>query len=144
MKKHVLLFALLFPAVLMQAQLQQIIHQSFALDEMNEVNLNLYGEYEIEMWPGSEILTETKIKLTNAKNSILKYLIENKRYAVKLDTIGERVVTLLSSDQERRAIKTSKGTCVEEISIRIFMPDFFEKKAEKNWVRSKPLVTKED
>ena len=144
MKKHVLLFALLFPAVLMQAQLQQIIHQSFALDEMNEVNLNLYGEYEIEMWPGSEILTETKIKLTNAKNSILKYLIENKRYAVKLDTIDERIVTLLSSDQERRAVKTSKGTCVEEISIRIFMPDFFEKKTEKNWVRSKPLVTKED
>jgi hypothetical protein len=144
MKKHVLLFALLFPAVLMQAQLQQIIHQSFALDEMNEINLDLYGEYEIEMWPGSEILTETKIKLTNAKNSILKYLIENKRYAVKLDTIDERIVTLLSSDQERRAIKTSKGTCVEEISIRIFMPDFFEKKTEKNWVRSKPLVTKED
>lgn len=144
MKKHVLFFALLFPAVLMQAQLQQIIHQSFALDEMNEINLDLYGEYEIEMWPGSEILTETKIKLTNAKNSILKYLIENKRYAVKLDTIDERIVTLLSSDQERRAIKTSKGTCVEEISIRIFMPDFFEKKTEKNWVRSKPLVTKED
>ena len=144
MKKHLLLFALLFPAVLLQAQLQQIIHQSFALDEMNEVNLDLYGEYEIEVWPGSEILTETKIMLTNAKNSILKYLIENKRYAVKLDTIDERIVTLLSSDQERRAVKTSKGTCVEEISIRIFMPDFFEKKTEKNWVRSKPLVTKED
>lgn len=144
MKKHILLFVLLFPAVLMQAQLQQIIHQSFAVDEMNEINLDLYGEYEIEMWPGSEVLTETKIKLTNAKNSILKYLIENKRYAVKLDTIDERIVTLLSSDPERREIKTSKGICVEEISIRIFMPDFFEKKTEKNWVRSKPLVTKED
>ncbi len=144
MKKYILLFALLCQVALMQAQLQQIIHQSFALDEMNEVNLDLYGEYEIEVWPGSEILTETKIKLTNAKNSVLKYLIENKRYAVKLDTISERVVTLSSADKKRREIKTSKGTCVEEISIRIFIPDFFEKKTEKNWARTKPLTTKED
>lgn len=144
MKKYVLLFALLCQAALMQAQLQQIIHQSFAVDEMNEVNLDIYGDYEIEVWPGSEILTETKIKLTNAKNSVLKYLIENKRYAVKLDTMSAQVVTLSSADKERRAIKTSKGTCVEEISIRIFMPDFFEKKVEKNWARTKPLTKKED
>ncbi len=142
MKRHILLFGLLLSGLGLLAQPKQIIHQSFAVDEMNEVRLDLNGKYEIEMWPGSEILAETKIELTNATNSIMRYLIDNKRYAIGLDTVGERSVTLLSIDKEKRAIKTSKGELVEEISIRIFMPDFFEKKGEQFWARSKPLVTK--
>lgn len=124
------------------AQPKQIIHQSFPLDEMNEVRLELNTEYEVEMWPGSEILAETKIELTNATNSIMRYLIDNKRYAIGLDTIGERQIKLVSIDKEKREIKTSKGKLGEKIILRIFMPDFFEKKEEQLWVRTKPLVTK--
>lgn len=142
MKRHILIFACLLFGLGLIAQPKQIIHQSFAVDEMNNVQLDLNSEYEIEMWPGSEILVETKIELTNATNSIMRYLIENKRYAIGLDTVGERSVTLMSIDKEKREIETSKGKLKEEIIIRIFMPDFFEKKQEQLWVRSKPLVTK--
>ena len=142
MKRHILIFACLLFGLGLIAQPKQIIHQSFAVDEMNNVQLDLNSEYEIEMWPGSEILVETKIELTNATNSIMRYLIENKRYAIGLDKVGERSVTLMSIDKEKREIETSKGKLKEEIIIRIFMPDFFEKKQEQLWVRSKPLVTK--
>ncbi len=142
MKRHILIFGLLLLGLGLIAQPKQIIHQSFAVDEMNKVQLDLNSDYEIEMWPGSEILVETKIQLTNATNSIMRYLIDNKRYAIGLDTVGERSVKLLSIDKEKREIKTSKGKLKEEIIIRIFMPDFFEKKQEQFWVRSKPLVTK--
>ncbi|MBX2874550.1 MAG: hypothetical protein KTR30_20680 [Saprospiraceae bacterium] len=142
MKRYILLFGLLLFGLGLIAQPKQIIHQSFSVDEMNNVQLDLNSEYEIEMWPGSEILVETKIQLTNATNSIMRYLIDNKRYAIGLDTVGERSVTLLSIDKEKREIETSKGKLEEEIIVRIFMPDFFEKKQEQLWVRSKPLVTK--
>lgn len=142
MKGYILILLSLFLGLSLLAQPKQIIHQSFPLDEMNEVWLELNSAYEIEMWPGSEILAETKIELTNATNSIMRYLIDNKRYAIGLDTVGERQIKLVSIVKEKREIKTSKGKLGEKITVRIFMPDFFEKKGEQLWVRSKPFVTK--
>ena len=96
MKGYILILVSLCLSLSLLAQPKQIIHQSFPLDEMNEVWLELNSEYEVEMWPGSEILAETKIELTNATNSIMRYLIDNKRYAIGLDTVGERQIKLVS------------------------------------------------
>lgn len=144
MKKNILFIYLALQSIALHGQLQQIIHQSFAVDEMNQISLDIFGEYSVEVWPGSEVLTETTVKLTNASNSILKYLIESKRYAIQLDTLEERSVSLVSVDKKRLNIKTSKGISKEEINIRIFVPDFFEKKNEQLWTRINPIQRAKD
>ena len=144
MKKNILFIYLVLQSITLHGQLQQIIHQTFTVDEMNQINLDIFGKYSVEIWPGSEVLTETTVKLTNASHSILTYLIENKRYAIQLDTLEERSVALVSIDKKRLGIKTSKGESKEEIAIRIFVPDFFEKKNEQLWTRINPIQRAKD
>ena len=121
-----------------QAQIQKVLHQTFDLDSIDVITFDLYGEYEVETWAGSKVLSETTIKLYQASPSVLKFFIEVGRYEIE----GHRNVTSLilsSKDKERKAIKTSKGEVTEIVELKLFLPDTFAKTGEWSWRRVEPL-----
>lgn len=130
-------FSLPFSAL---GQLQKILHQTFEVDSFAVIQLDVYGEYQVELWAGNNIMTETSIKLYQASEGILNHLVEAKRYDLETEKEGQ-LIKLFSVDKERPPIKTHKGECSEVINLRIFVPDSFGKTAEHSW--SRPLETVE-
>lgn len=120
------------------AQLQRILHQSFELDSVNGIELDIYGDFVTRSWAGNAVLTETQVKLYGATQGILDFAIEQGRYEIEAVSAGQTVV-LASRDKVRPAISTSKGQSYEEILTTIYIPDQFEPASEGRWMRKEPL-----
>jgi hypothetical protein len=119
------------------AQLSKVIHQTFEIDSVDKITVNLVGEFELEKWAGNEILTETKIEIYDATAGIFKYFIEEKgRYDIVAEIDGMSA-SLFSNDSERRTIKNKETDkeCYEFIKVRIFVPDDFNIDDPVNLVR---------
>lgn len=112
---------------LADAQLTKVLHQTFEVDSVEKITINLYGEYEIEKWAGNNILTETTIEIYDTTPGIFKYFIEEKgRYNIVAE-INNMSASLFSNDSERRTIKNkiTDKECYEFVKVKIFVPDEF-------------------
>lgn len=118
-------------------QLQKVFHQTIALEDISDVQMDLYGDYTVEAWAGDNILIETNVKLYQASDAILNFFIEQGRYAIESDTSNATTLRLFSKDKERRTIKTRNGECFEVVENRIYLPDDFTKSGDHGWVRTK-------
>jgi len=137
MKKLIpLLMSFLFFALNAEAQLQKILHQSFDIEEVNSISLDLYGEYEIEKWAGNTILTETHIQLYDATPSILRFFVEQGRYQIEGSASNETSFSMVSKDKVRKSLKTKEGECYEFIKVRILVPEDFTINDQKSLVRN--------
>ncbi len=116
------------------AQLSQVIHQTFDIDEAASVSIDLVGEYEIEKWAGNTIMTETSIQIYDATPSILKYFVRTGRYEI-LGKDNDSSYNLSAKDTERKTIKTKRGECYEFVKIRVFVPEDFDIDNPKQLVR---------
>ncbi len=117
------------------AQVQQITHQTFELsDSITVVELDIYGAYQVEPWPGNAILLETQVRLYNASQNILDHLLKIGRYELEEQVQGS-LLLLISKDKERPAIKTSKGECFEEVEQLLYLPEEFVPEGENRWQR---------
>ena len=125
--KHILattFVALLF-CISAYAQVEETIHQTFELDDVKAVKLEIPGEYEIIPWASSSILTETHVKLYQASPAILKHFVEEaKRYSFKLE-LNEGTAILKAEDMEREPIKIRGITLTEVVIQKIYLPDNF-------------------
>lgn len=135
MSKLIPLAMLMLFALTAEAQLQKILHQSFELDEIENITLDLHGEYEIEVWEGNTILTETSVQLYDANPNILKFLVKNGRYEIESNGDGG-TINLISKDKTRRAIKTKEGECFEFVNLKIFIPEDFNIVSNKSLQRT--------
>ena len=135
MKSTLTTLILIFAFFNVEAQLEKVLHQTFEIGEVENINLDFYGEYKIEPWAGNTVMTETQIRLTDASPAILKHFVEKaKRYDVVLD-LDETTASFSSHDKERRTIESKYGQCYEEINMRIFVPDSYDIVNEKSLVR---------
>jgi len=119
-------------------QLQRILHQSFAVDSANQIELDLYGDFVTRTWSGNAVLAETQIKIYGATRGILDFAIDQGRYKIEADRQSGRVL-LRSSDMVRPVISTPKGQSYEEIVTTIYIPDQFQLVDERRWARKTPL-----
>ena len=126
-----LLFVCHMVSIQAHAQLQTIIHSTFPIDTAETVTLQLYGAYEVEPWPGNNILTETKIKLFDGSKSLLNFFLEGGRYDIEY-TLEDKTITMISKDDKRLPV----GESSEEVNLRVFMPDTFAKLGPGIWVKS--------
>ncbi len=114
------------------AQLEKVIYQTFEIENVEKINLDFVEDYtvEVQLWAGNNIMTETQIHLYGASPAILKHFVEKeKRYEVVLDN-QNGIVNLFNFDKERNAIRTKHGECIEQVKLRIFVPDSFEALSE--------------
>ncbi|KAA3622939.1 MAG: hypothetical protein DWQ02_25350 [Bacteroidetes bacterium] len=116
---------LLFTPFFLLAQLQKSFHQVYEVsDSVQTLELRLYGEFEHKAWAGNTIMLQTKVTLYDANNSILKFFMENGRYEVTSEQIGN-ILYLTATDQERRIIKSDGVECYEVVEQKIYIPDSF-------------------
>ena len=133
MNKFPLLFVIsLIFAVPSFAQFEKIIHQSFETYEIENLEINVNGEYEVESWAGNVILTETKVQLYDASPSIFNFYLEKERYNLTSNQTDANV-TITSVDMVRKPIRTKKGECYEFVKIRVFIPEDYVKVGEHKW-----------
>jgi len=126
MKNTLLILSLLLISISAKAQLKKTVHQTFEVGEARNINLDVFGEYEIEAWPGNTIMSETKIELYDASPHILKFFMEEKeRYKLRLDGEGEESISLVSIDQERRSIQYKGNECFEQVKVKLYVPEEF-------------------
>ena len=124
MSKYFTFFLMVTP-FLLNAQLQKSFHQVYELsDSVQTLELRLFGDYEHKAWAGNTIMLQTKVVLYDANSSILKFFMDNGRYDVTADQIGE-VLYLTAKDQERRVIKSEGVECYELIEQKIYIPEDF-------------------
>lgn len=137
MKKAILFILFLSFSVLTNGQIKKIIHQVFKLDTVSVIKVGLWEQsdtyiWEVEEWPSRNIMIETNISLNQASSAILNFMIEAKRYDLKIREEGDNFF-LENELEERMEIKTAEGVSTEEIRLRIFMPDIYEKVDDTTW-----------
>ncbi len=126
MKYTLLLFSFLFLSISANAQLRKTVHQTFEVGDARNINLDVFGDYEVESWPGNTIMSETKIELYDASPHILKFFLEEKeRYKLTLNGEGEESISLVSNDKERRGIQYKGKECFEAVKLKLYIPEDF-------------------
>lgn len=136
MRLFVVAFLFTCFSVTVQAQVKKTLHQSFEIEGLDNINLDLIGEYEIVEWAGNSVLVETSVELYSASRDIYKFFKDQGRYDVKADTLTN-AIHLASVDKERKPIKTKRGECFEIVRVRILVPEDF------NVIDQNTLVRKE-
>lgn len=136
MKYRVITMLLLFCWTgTLSAQLKHTQHQTFQMDSINTVRINLVDPFTVETWAGNQVMTETQVQLYQASESVLKFFLKNERYTIVPDSTTTDALALHSKDTERKKIKTKFGECEERITVRIFVPKNFEQQGEQVWAR---------
>lgn len=108
------------------AQLEKTIHQTFNVTDAKNIMINLPVDYELKSWPGDVVLVETNIKLEQATSAVMNFVVENGRYQMALDDKNGGNFALIYKKATRERLKTKGGECIETITTRIFVPDFFD------------------
>lgn len=116
-----------FLATLSFGQIEKTFHQTFETKDVQNIQLEMFGEYELVPWAGSNVLVETSIQLYNSNESILKHFIEKEnRYVVDADTTVAGTLKLYSHDMKRMALRSKGGVAsTEYVVTRIFIPEIY-------------------
>ena len=125
---------LCFAVESINAQLTRTFHHSFEIDSIDNMALNLEGEYEISFWAGNTVLTETNVELYDASPNIFKHFIKVGRYNLEFAENGKNGV-VKHTQLNRKPIYTKEGQCWEVVKLKIFVPDSFEKSGEHVYAR---------
>lgn len=120
----VAILALFCYPYLATAQMERTVYQSFEIDSAETITLDIVGDYEINVWAGNSILTETNIQIWKASPHLLDYFIEEGRYEI-VAAKTPAAATLSSKNPTRRPIKTKTDECTEIVTLKIFVPDNF-------------------
>lgn len=152
-KLVILLLFNLCVGVQSHAQYRKVIHQTFEIDSIDQVILDLVGDLQIDTWPGNIIMTETTINIFDASSGLIDHMMKAGRY----ESISERpnesmILTISSKDKDRKSIKVRRRvngklverTVYELVDVRIFIPEDFAFMNEEHthWER-KPEIEDE-
>ena len=132
-----LIGGMLFSSLTAWSQWREILHHTFEVDSVKEVSLDIFGDYEAIPWAGNTILAESKVKIDCGNKNILTFLIEEGRY----DLVGKPQngqLLIESKDKERNPMRRNDKDCNERVTVRIFIPDDFEKNGEHGWINPDP------
>ena len=107
-------------------QFSKTVHHTFEADDARVIAIELAGSVSVEPWAGNTVLVQTDIRLYNASKGIFTYFVEQVgRYEVLSSLTGE-TLNIVSKDPERDVILSKSGEVVEEIIVKVLVPDDFE------------------
>ena len=132
MRRLIFLFLFSSFAISSFGQLKKVLHQTFELDSVTNLVANVYDEYEVVMWAGNNVMSETTVELYSGSKGVLKHFIEAGRYQINLNRQGDRAV-LVSQDSVRNPIRTSQGECSEIVQLKLFIPEHFQEAGQESW-----------
>lgn len=123
--KHILSTTLvvLLSVQFAHSQIEQTIHQTFEMDEVSSLRIEIPGEYQIIPWASTSILTETHVQLFQTSPAILKHFVEKaKRYDLTLE-YKEGTAILKAVDMKREPIKIRDVKLREVVVQKIYLPE---------------------
>ncbi len=132
------IFSLLF-CFTSQAQIKKVLHKTYEIDSAQTITFDFVGEYVIEKWAGSTVLTETSVELYDANINIYRHFLKDGRYDIDLDLTGE-IANFISHDKIRPDIKTAKGQCWEIIKLKVYIPQEFTIVDQTRMTKSAPTA----
>lgn len=109
-------------------------HETFALDSVQVVELQLFDEYETVPWAGNQLMIQTTVDLYGCRQHILDFFHEQERYAVRDSLVGDQL-TVASVDTQRKMVLVQGKECYERITIRVFLPEAFAEEAPHRYRR---------
>ena len=114
-----------------------IFHKTVDVEDVNRISFDVYPKDQVEFrtWPGDDILIETSVQIRNVKQDILDFYLRQKRYVLKPTVTGDEM-QLVSYDKNRRVVKGTEGSALEEVSIVVYLPEEFSATGERLYVRS--------
>ncbi len=119
------IFAVLLASTGLFGQIERSFYQSYEVDSVQRINLNLPEDFELYEWAGNTILVETHIQLFDATPTLLDFFVKQKRYEMAVTKTPE-AIELAPFLADRKPIRTSRGECTEVVSVKVFVPDTFE------------------
>ena len=114
-----------------------IFHKTVDVEDVNRISFDVYPKDQVEFrtWPGDDILIETSVQIRNVKQDILDFYLRQKRYVLKPTVTGDEM-QLVSYDKNRRVVKGTEGSALEEVSLVVYLPEEFSATGERLYVRS--------
>ena len=113
----------------LQAQTTKKLHQSFMLDGIKDITIDVSYPYHVETWAGNTVLVETSVQLENAPPAIIRMFEQSGRYQI-IESVQAASIKYALKPIPRKPVLTSKGECTETIKIRFLVPaDVVVKKA---------------
>ncbi len=144
MRNIIIPIFMLFAAFTAQGQVTKTFHETYSLEDISSVELDVAGEVTLLRWHGTTLMAETNIRLENATTSILRHLsTKKKRYDLQSEVAGEQLI-VSSVDKERKTIMTQSGTCDEYVNITIYVPEEFKIESKTRLVRVEESSTTGD
>ena len=120
-----LLFGFLLLSTASFAQLERTLHQTFSLDSIDRVQVDLTGDVTFETWSGASLLAETHVALYQGNKDLLQFFVEKQeRYRIEEQRTAP-ALQLASAQPERRAIQYRGKVCREEVQITVYVPEEF-------------------
>lgn len=136
-----------------QAQYRKILHQTFEVDSVDQIVIQLIGDLTIETWPGNMVMTESTINIFDASSALVSHMMKTGRYEAQSERPEESLIlTISSKDKEREEIKVRRkvGDKIEErtvyelVDVHVFVPeDFVFMNEEKTSWERKPEILDE-
>ncbi len=136
--RFLLLIGLLLGVTLGHAQFSKTVHHTFEADAAQTILVQLAGNVTVDRWAGNTVLVQTDIRLYNASKGIFTYFVEQVgRYEVLSSLTGE-TLNIVSKDPKRDAIVTKNGETVEEINVKVLVPNDFVGEGVGPYTRKTP------
>ncbi len=134
-------FALLFLTFSAFSQVEKVIYQSVNIpDSTEQFHFDIADPHEIISWQGNQIMIETTARFDGGTTEILKILIEEGRYVLKMD--NKFPLTIIQPVTfPRTGVKRNSVVCNETIFYRIYVPEEFLKKGEDDFAKNIEPIT---
>ena len=103
-------------------QTEKTVVKTFNLQGNSSVVLNLNGAVEIKEWSENTLRVHMNIKLNNSNVHMLKYLLTQGRYNLKLENTSRGLV-LTSPGREQDVVINKNGDILSEtVNYTVFVP----------------------
>jgi hypothetical protein len=122
MKNLLTLITLILATSFTYGQTEKTVVKTFNLQGSTSVVLDLNGDVEVQEWSESTLRIHMNIKLENSNVHMLKYLLTQGRYNLKLDNTDTGVV-ITSPGRDKDVVINKEGdTLSETVTYTVFVP----------------------
>jgi hypothetical protein len=122
MKNLLTLITLILATSFTYGQTEKTVVKTFNLQGSTSVVLDLNGDVEVQEWSESTLRIHMNIKLENSNVHMLKYLLTQGRYNLKLDNTDTGVM-ITSPGRDKDVVINKEGdTLSETVTYTVFVP----------------------
>lgn len=131
---------LIFFSSNLNAQAKKILHQTFMVEDYEQINIDLYeDDYEVVFWQGNTVMSEIQVVLENGVKHLLDFHVDSlSRYEI-VEEPNEQIIKLSSFDKNRMtiAIKYNGSDLYpnEIILTKLYIPNVFMELEQNVYIR---------